>query len=137
LKSGCWSGLKLQLTGPGTLVSSLNALVTQKWTANVVNGQTGLWTSEAGGSVTCKFERAYTPAELTVMAEEALEWVTTLANPENPLLDVTRYTRIHPTFHKAVLLSRFFAACSLRLPVFRSEPRQFDLPNLRSTLPRP
>ena len=37
------------------------------------------------------------------MAEEALEWVNTLANPENPPLDVARYNRLHPTFHKAVL----------------------------------
>ena len=95
--------LKLQLTGPATLVGSLNALVTQKWAANVVNGQTVLSTSEAGGSVTFTFERAYTPAELAVMAEEALEWVNTLADPENPPLDVARYTRLHPTFHKAVL----------------------------------
>ena len=95
--------LKLQLPDGGTLVSSLNALVTQKWAANVVNGQTVLATSEAGGSVTFTFERAYTPRELAVMAEEALEWVTTLADPENPPLDVARYNRLHPTFHKAVL----------------------------------
>jgi len=95
--------LKLQLTNGGTLVGALNTLVTQKWAANVVNGQTLLSTSEAGGSVTFTFERAYTPAELAVMAEEALEWVNTLANPENPPLDVARYNRLHPTFHKAVL----------------------------------
>lgn len=95
--------LKLQLTGAATLVDTLNSLVTQKWTANVVNGQTVLSTSEAGGSVTFTFERAYTPTELAVMAEEALEWVNTLADPENPPLDVARYNRLHPTFHKAVL----------------------------------
>lgn len=95
--------LKLQLTGPGTLVGALNALLTQKWASSVVNGHTILSTSEAGGSVTFTFERAYTPAELAVMAEEALEWVNTLADPENPPLDVARYTRLHPTFHKAVL----------------------------------
>ncbi len=76
--------LKLQLTGEETLVGALNALVTQKWAANVVNGQTILSTSEAGGSVTFTFERAYTPAELAMMAEEALEWVNTLVDPENP-----------------------------------------------------
>ncbi len=95
--------LKLQLPDGATLVSALNALVTQKWATNVVNGQTILSTAEAGGSVTFTFERAYTPAELAVMAEEALEWVNTLANPENPPLDVARYSRLHPTFHKAVL----------------------------------
>jgi len=95
--------LKLQLTGLDTLVGALSALVTQKWAASVVNGQTVLSTSEAGGSVTFTFERAYTPAEVAVMAEEALEWVNSLADPENPPLDVARYNRIHPTFHKAVL----------------------------------
>ena len=95
--------LKLQLPDGGTLVSALNSLVTQKWAANVLNGQTVLSASEAGGSVTFTFERAYTPAELAVMAEEALEWVNTLADPENPPLDVARYNRLHPTFHKAVL----------------------------------
>ena len=95
--------VKLQLTDGATLVSALNALVTQKWATNVVNGQTILSTAEAGGSVTFTFERAYTPAELAVMAEEALEWDNTLANPENPPLDVARYNRLHPTFHKAVL----------------------------------
>ena len=95
--------LKLQLTAGQTLVDTLNGLVVQKWAANVVNGQTVLSTSEAGGSVTFTFERAYTPAELAVMAEEALEWVKTLADPENPPLDVARYNRLHPTFHKAVL----------------------------------
>lgn len=95
--------LKLQLAGPETLVGSLTALLTQKWVANVVNGQTVLSTSEAGGSVTFTFERTYTPSELAVMAEEALEWVNTLADPESPPLDVARYTRLHPTFHKAVL----------------------------------
>lgn len=95
--------LKLQLTEGATLVGALEALVTQKWAANVVNGQTVLSTAEAGGSVTFTFDRAYTPAELAVMAEEALEWVNTLADPENPLLDVPRFNRLHPTFHKAVL----------------------------------
>ena len=32
--------LKLQLTGGETLLGALNALVTQKWAASVVNGQT-------------------------------------------------------------------------------------------------
>ncbi len=82
--------LKLQLADGVTLVSALNSLVTQKWAANVVNGQTLLSTSEAGGSVTFTLERAYTPAELAVMAEEALEWVNTLTDPENPPLDVAR-----------------------------------------------
>lgn len=95
--------LKLQLTEGQTLFAALNGLVVQKWAASVVNGQTVLSTSEAGGSVTFTFERAYTPAELAVMAEEALEWVNTLADPENPPLDVARYNRLHPTFHKAVL----------------------------------
>lgn len=95
--------LKLQLTEGQTLIAALNGLVVQKWAASVVNGQTVLSTSEAGGSVTFTFERAYTPAELAVMAEEALEWVNTLADPENPPLDVARYNRLHPTFHKAVL----------------------------------
>ena len=82
--------LTLQLADGGTLVSALSALVTQKWATNVVNGQTILSTSEAGGSVTFTFERAYTPAELAVMAEETLEWVNTLADPEYPPLDVAR-----------------------------------------------
>ena len=95
--------LKLQLTEGQTLVAALNGLVVQKWAASLVNGQTVLSTSEAGGSVTFTFERTYTPAELAVMAEEALEWLNTLADPENPPLDVPRYNRLHPTFHKAVL----------------------------------
>ena len=95
--------LKLQLTEGATLISALEALLTQKWAANVVNGQTVLSTSEAGGSVTFTFDRAYTPAILAVMAEEALEWVNTLADPDNPPLDVPRYNRLDPTFHKAVL----------------------------------
>lgn len=95
--------LKLQLTEGATLVGALEALVTQKWAANVVNGQTILTAAEAGGSVTFTFDRAYTPAELAVMAEEALEWVNTLADPEDPPLDVPRFNRLHPTFHKAVL----------------------------------
>ncbi|HNU53373.1 MAG TPA: hypothetical protein PKJ98_20965 [Verrucomicrobiota bacterium] len=95
--------LRLQLTEGATLVSALEALVAQKWTANVVNGQTVLTAAEAGGSVTFTFDRAYTPAELAVMAEDALEWVNTLADPENPPLDVPRFNRLHPTFHKAVL----------------------------------
>lgn len=41
--------LKLQLAQEETLVGALNALVTQKWAASVVNGQTLLSTSEAGG----------------------------------------------------------------------------------------
>jgi len=95
--------LKLQLAGEETLVGALNALVTTKWTTSVVNGQTILSTSEAGGSVTFTFDRAYTPTDLATMAEEALEWVNTLADPENPPLDVPRYNRLHPTFRKAVL----------------------------------
>jgi len=95
--------LKLQLAEGVTLVGALEALVTQKWAANVANGQTVLAAAEAGGSVTFTFDRAYTPAELAVMAEEALEWVNTLADPEAPPLDVPRYNRLHPTFHKAVL----------------------------------
>jgi hypothetical protein len=95
--------LRLQLTGDQTLVGALEGLVTSKWSSQVVNGQTILSTTEAGGSVTFTFERAYTPAELAVMAEEALEWVNTLPDPEHPPLDVPRYTRIHPTFHRAVL----------------------------------
>jgi hypothetical protein len=69
----------------------------------LADGQTILSTSEAGGSVTFTFERAYTPSELAVMAEEALEWVNTLADPENPPLDVARYNRLHTTFHRGVL----------------------------------
>jgi hypothetical protein len=53
----------------------------------VVNGQTILSTSEAGGSVTFTFDRAFTPSELATMAEEALEWVNTLVDPENPPLE--------------------------------------------------
>jgi hypothetical protein len=101
--------LKLQLTGPGTLVGALNALLTQKWAASVVNGQTVLSTSEAGGSVTFTFERAHTPAELAVMAEEALEWVNTLADPENPQmsealrpLSSTNRSGISPPNHVAL-----------------------------------
>jgi len=59
--------LKLQLTGGETLLEALNALVSQKWAASVVNGQTILSTSEAGGSVTFTFDRAYTPAELAIL----------------------------------------------------------------------
>jgi hypothetical protein len=95
--------LKLQLAPGETLVGALNALLTQKWSASVVNGQTILSTAEAGGSVTFTFDRAYTPADLATMAEEALEWVNTLVDPENPPLDVARYNRLHPTFRKAVL----------------------------------
>lgn len=40
--------LKLQLTGGETLVGALNALVTQKWSASVVNGQTILGRVIAG-----------------------------------------------------------------------------------------
>lgn len=76
--------LKPQLTRPATLVGSLTALVTQKWAANVVHGQIVLSTSEAGSSVTFTFERAHTPTEPAVMAEEALEWGNTLADLENP-----------------------------------------------------
>jgi hypothetical protein len=74
--------LKLQLAGEESLVGALNALVTQKWGASVVNGQTILSRSEAGGSVTFTFDRAFTPAELATMAEQALEWVNTLVDPE-------------------------------------------------------
>lgn len=95
--------LKLQLSPGTTLTAALNALLLQKWTSSVINGHTVLSTTEAGGSVTFTFERAFTPAELAVMAEEALEWLNTLVDPENPPLDVPRYNRIHPTFHKAVL----------------------------------
>jgi hypothetical protein len=95
--------LKLQLADGQALASALNSLVTQKWAMNVVNGQTVLSTAEAGGSVTFTFERAYTPSELAVMAEEALEWVNTLSDPENPPLDVARYNRLHTTFHRGVL----------------------------------
>jgi len=95
--------LKLQLTGEGTLVEALEGLVSAKWTSQVVNGQTVVSTSEAGGSVTFTFDRAFTPADLATMAEEALEWVNTLVDPEKPPLDVPRYNRLHPTFHKAVL----------------------------------
>ena len=95
--------LKLQLASGQTLVEALNALVTSKWSSSVVNGQTIISTSEAGGSVTFTFDRAYTPADLATMAEEALEWVNTLVDPENPPLDLPRYNRLHPTFHKAVL----------------------------------
>lgn len=34
--------------------------------------------------VTLTFDRAYTPSDFAVMAEEALQWVNTLADPENP-----------------------------------------------------
>ncbi|MCP5515623.1 MAG: hypothetical protein H7A45_00290 [Verrucomicrobiales bacterium] len=95
--------LKLQLGEGDTLVGSLTALLQQKWASQVVNGQTVVSTAEAGGSVTFTFERGYTPAQLAVMAEEALEWVNTLADPENPPTDVPFYNRVHPTFHKAVL----------------------------------
>lgn len=95
--------LALQLPEGGTLVGALEAILASKWTAEVVNGRTLLSTSEAGGSVTFTFERGYTPAQLAVMAEEALEWLRSLPDPESPPLDVPRYTRIHPTFHRAVL----------------------------------
>ena len=95
--------LKLQLAPGETHVGALNALVIQKWASQAVNGQTVLSTAEAGGSVTFTFDRAFTPAELATMAEEALEWVNTLVDPENSPLDVPRYNRLHPTFHKAVL----------------------------------
>ena len=80
--------LKLQLTEGQTLVGALHGLVIQKWTSHVVNGQTVLTTAEAGGSVTFTFDRSCTPTELAVMAEEALEWVNTLVDPEQPPLDV-------------------------------------------------
>ena len=89
--------LKRQLTEGQTLVGALHGLVVQKWTSHVVNGQTVLTAAEAGGSVTFTFERAYTPTELAVMAEEALEWVNTLVDPEHPPLDVPRYHRLHPS----------------------------------------
>jgi hypothetical protein len=46
--------------------------------------------------VTFTFDRAFTPAELATMAEEALEWVNTLVDPENPPLDVPRAERSAP-----------------------------------------
>lgn len=95
--------LKLQLTGGATLVSALEGIVSDTFTATVKNGQTILSTSEAGGSVTFTFDRSFTPTELAVMAEEALEWVSSLPDPESPPLDVPRYTRVHTTFHRAVL----------------------------------
>lgn len=73
-KSGCWSErCSCNWRRGATLVGALEALLAQKWAANVVNGQTVLTTAEAGGSVTFTFDRAYTPAELAVMAEEAQE----------------------------------------------------------------
>ena len=95
--------LKLQLAQGEALASALHALVPQKWAAKLVNGQTILSTAEAGGSVTFTFDRAFTPAELATMAEEALEWANTLADPEAPPLDLPRFNRLHSTFHKAVL----------------------------------
>jgi hypothetical protein len=62
---------KLQLTEGATLVGVFEVLVTQKWASHVVNGQTVLITAEASGSVTFTLGRAFTPAELAVMAEEA------------------------------------------------------------------
>jgi hypothetical protein len=58
--------LKLQLAERATQVSALEALLTQKWSANVVNGQTVLTAAEAGGSLTFTFDRAYTPGELAM-----------------------------------------------------------------------
>ena len=48
-------------------------------------------------------DRAFTPAELATMAEEALEWVNTRVDPEDPALDVPRYVRLHLTFRNTVL----------------------------------
>ncbi|MCA1996436.1 MAG: hypothetical protein LDL56_04310 [Armatimonadetes bacterium] len=95
--------MKLQLSGDTTLAQALEGLLTSKWSTAVINGTTVVATSEAGGNVSFTFERGYTPAELAVMAEEALEWLNTLPDPENPDLDLPRYSRVHPTFHRAVL----------------------------------
>jgi hypothetical protein len=90
------------LTGGETLVGALNALVTSKWAAQVVNGQTILSTSEARGSVTLPFDGAHTPDELATMAEEALEWVNTSSTGKTRPWTPPRYNRLHPTFRKAV-----------------------------------
>lgn len=95
--------LRLQLTGGQTLVGALEALLVSNWSSTIVNGKTILTATEAGGSVTFTFDGAYTPAELAVMAEEALEWVNTSPDPENPPLDVKQYNRLHFTLHRAVL----------------------------------
>ena len=95
--------LNLQLTGGETLIGALNALVSSKRSSSVVNGQTVLSTSEAGGTVTFTFDRSFTLTDLVTMGEETLEWINTLVDPENPPLGIPRYTRLHSTFHKAVL----------------------------------
>jgi hypothetical protein len=53
--------------------------------------------------VTFTFDGNLSPWQLAQLAELAIEWLGNFADPENPPLDVPRYNRLHPTFHKAVL----------------------------------
>lgn len=94
---------KNQLGEGQTLVGAMRAVRDQKWTSDVVNGVTVISSSEAGGSTTLTYDRGFTPAELSTMAQTALAYLLGLVDPEDPPEARPRRRRIHTTFHRAVL----------------------------------
>ena len=70
---------------------------------DVASGKMLISTAEAGGSVSFSALPGYSPIEMLRLVEEAIQWLQTQADPNNPNLTPRRIKRMRVSFAKAVL----------------------------------
>lgn len=80
----------------------IEAIALGQFESSVANGRTIVRTSEAGGSVEFSLPDGLTPGELLELASEALRWIESQPDPDNPGLPGT-VKRLRVCFDRATL----------------------------------
>jgi hypothetical protein len=101
-----WAVAEAQRLGPpATPKSVLEAILFGRFTTDVRNGKTVISTSEAGGSVTFSFSDSLSPSDIIAVAEQALEWLESQPDPDNPdMSGLARVKRLRAAFDRMVPL---------------------------------
>ena len=86
-----------------TVVAVLESLIVGQFKTLSRNGRTVVSTSEAGGSTTFSIPADLAPDDVMDLATEALDFITSQADPNNPSASSRRIKRFRASFAKASL----------------------------------
>jgi hypothetical protein len=104
LISACAGSAQRQGAQSGkTAVQVLEAVIDNQFTSVAKNGRTVVTTSEAGGSVTFHIDAGLNPTSVIQIAQRALNFIKSQADPANPVTHNRDIQRLRVSFAKANL----------------------------------
>lgn len=95
--------LRADELGETTPKAILESVILGKFKLEATNGRTVVSVGEAGGSTSFMIPQMLGPADVMALAEEAIEFLESLPDPENPNLSFRRIRRFRVSFSKATL----------------------------------